>query len=60
MLIYIIGIYIINRMNIQESIIRILKEETSLQLRLRDVIRTHGLKKAIKSVGGTNNFKKNI
>ena len=45
-------------MNIQESIRTILKEETSLQLRLRDVIRTHGLKKAIKSVGGTENFKK--
>ena len=45
-------------MNIQESIRKILKEETSLQLRLRDVIRTHGLKKAIKSVGGVNNFKK--
>jgi len=43
---------------IQEHIIRILKEETSLQLRLRNVIRTHGLKKAIKSVGGVNNFKK--
>lgn len=45
-------------MNIQESIRTILKEETSLQLRLRDVIRTHGLKKAIKSVGGAENFKK--
>jgi len=45
-------------MNLRESIIRILKEETSLQRRVRDVIRTHGLKKAIKSVGGVNNFKK--
>lgn len=45
-------------MRLQEHIKRILKEETSLQKKLKSVLDVYGFKKASKAVGGVDNLLK--
>lgn len=44
--------------SLEEHILRIIREETSLQEKLFDKFKTSGLKKTVGSVGGKKNFKK--